>query len=362
VNLDLTDDQKMLRDMLDRFVGDKGGVAAYRAAARTPRGWWPETWRAIVELGLPAILLDEAHGGLAGGGTELIILGEALGRGLVASPFLENAVLVAPILAACEGEAAARELEALLDGSRTYALVTEGIAATGDRLQGMARNVRGGDAADTLIMAVAGEGIFAVPAGAEGLRRDGYPTHGGGRAADLYVDAVAATRILSGDAARETIDDAGARQTTYLAAAALGLAGYALDTTVEHLKTRVQFGQLLGFNQSLQHRAAEMYVELEQLRSATILAACMLDEPDRMERERVMAAVAAMVVRTTRFIAQQSVQLHGGIGVTEEHVIGHCFLNLTAIAITLGGADANLKRLSDLGGFVSGDPYWQAGR
>ncbi|MCP3731269.1 acyl-CoA dehydrogenase family protein [Sphingomonas sp. MG17] len=361
MNLELTDDQRMLKDMLDRLVADTGGVEAHRAAARMPRGWSPDMWREIVELGLPAMLLDEALGGLAGGGTELMIVGEALGRGLIAAPYLENGVLAAPILAAGDGDTAARALASLIDGSRSHALVTEGVTATGDRLSGAVRNVRGGDSADTLIVA-AGDGIFIVPADAEGLRREGYPVHGGGRAANLHFDAVAATRILTGEAARKAVAAAEARRITYLAAMALGLASHALDTTIDYLNTRVQFGQPLGANQSLQHRAAEMYVELEQLRSATILAACMLDEADQLERERVMVAVAATVARTTRFIAQQAVQLHGGIGVTDEHVIGHCFLNLTAITIALGGVDANVTRLSDLGGFVSREPYWEAAR
>lgn len=363
MDLDLSDDQRLLKEMIDRFAADAGGVEPHRAAVHDEHGFSRETWKQMAELGLFSIPVAEEAGGLGGGGPELMIMGEAVGRHLLSTPFLTSAVVAGTIwsgvgLLGVEASARDAALGDLLDGTRLYALIDNGIVDEGGRLTGVARGVAGAGQAERLIV-LAGDALYLVDTGSAGVSREDYPLHGGGRAADVRLDGVAGTHIGGANAAAGVLGQAADRRVVFLAAEALGAAEAAFETTVEYLKTRVQFGTTIGGNQSLQHRAAEMFVEIEQLRSAAILAACSLDEPDPAERERIMAAVSLVVARAARFVAQQTVQLHGGIGVTEEHAVGHWFLRLTAIGLLLGG-DAGARTLAARGGFVAATPYWDA--
>ncbi len=358
MNLELTDDQRLLKDMVDRFAADVGGLDAHRAAIRSTGGWSEDAWRGLAELGLTAILIDEAAGGLGGGGTELMIVGEAIGRTLLSVPYLDTVICGGTILAGAPSAVRDRALPGLLDGTSEVALVEFGITADDGVLTGIAHGVGGGGGADRLIVA-ANDALYLIDGDAPGVTRESYPLHGGGSAADVRLDAVHGERIAAGDDAARLLGQAHDRRTTFLAAEALGAAEGAFQATTDYIKTRVQFGQPLATNQSLQHRAAEMLVEIEQMRSVTILAACSLNEPDGDERARIMAAVSIVAAKATKFVAQQAVQLHGGIGVTEEHAVGHWFLRLTAIALLLDGTTAT-HTLAGLGGFVSAAPYWEA--
>lgn len=358
MDLELSDDQRLLKDMVERFAIDTGGLDAHRAAVRSEHGWSTDMWRQMAELGLVAIPVSEDAGGLGGGGVELMIVGEAFGRHLVDSPFLETAVIGGTILSGVESAARGDVLKPVIDGSVTVALIERGMTGHVDGLTGTARAVIGGGGADLFIVA-AHDKVFLVDAGATGVMRDDYALHGGGRAADIRFDNVRATVLGGENVAGPLLVRAQAARTVYLAAEALGLAEQAFALTIEYLKTRVQFGKPIGVNQSLQHRSAEMFVEIEQMRSAAILAACSLDERNVDDRTRIMAGVSMVIAKAARFIAQQAVQLHGGIGVTEEHAVGHQFLRLTAIALLLNG-DAQTRLLADLGGFVVATPWGNA--
>lgn len=358
MNLELDDDQRLLKEMVDRFAEDTGGLDPHRAAARTAAGWSEDAWRGMAELGLTAVMVSEPAGGLGGGGAELMILGEAIGRHLLAVPYLDTAILCGTALSAAPAPLRERALGELLDGSRRYALVTGAVSDDEGTLTGKAHGFFGCGTAEAFIVDT-GHAFYLVDAGAPGLSRAARLLHGGGTAADVRLDGVRGEQIAAGDEAARLRLELRDRRVAFLAAEALGAAEGAFEATSDYLKTRVQFGKPLASNQALQHRAAEMLVEIEQLRSAAILAACALEEPDADERERIMAAVSIVAVKTGRFVAQQAVQLHGGIGVTEEHAVGHWFLRLTAIGLLLDGVSAT-RTLAGLGGFVAAAPYWEA--
>jgi alkylation response protein AidB-like acyl-CoA dehydrogenase len=212
-----------------------------------------------------------------------------------------------------------------------------------------------GDAADALLVAAridfGPSALFIVDARTAGIARAGWTTHDGRRAADIRFDGVrvgADARI--GDAA--AIERVRGCAIAALAAEAVGAMELALELTVEHLKTRVQFGAPLARQQALQHRAAEMLVALEQSRSMAMYAALMLDDDDEAERAKAIAAVKVQVGRAARFVGEQAVQLHGGIGVTEECAVGHVLKRLTVLEAEFGDSDRHLAAFARAGGFV----------
>jgi alkylation response protein AidB-like acyl-CoA dehydrogenase len=300
---------------------------------------------------------------MGGGGVELLIVGEAFGRALVGEPWLPTLLAAAAIRGADE-DLRANLFPMLMSGETIFALASEGEAVTtGDCVSGNADLVLGGGIADRLLVVAAKPGgdpcIVMVDPSGPGVLREDFPIHGGGRAAHIVLnDAPILAELLSGPAAYRALLDIRTVGVAAVAADALGAAQAAFDLTIEYLKTRTQFGRPLGANQALQHRAAEMFVELEQLRSAAILAACMLHNEDEEERARAGAAVRIVTAKAARFIGQQAVQLHGGIGVTNEYPIGHYFLRLTAAGMLFGDADDNIARLADAGGYIHSAPFW----
>jgi len=352
VNFDLSADQRMLEDSLARLVADRYALDQRADYARRPEGWSRDLWRAFVDLGLTMLPFAEGDGGLGLGGVETMLVGQAFGRGLMMEPYLPCVVLAGTAIARCpaSGERS-RHLFAIMDGSAIYALadreqVTADRADCGWRLSGALTLVLGGDSADRIVV-FGDRGVFIASTDAAGLTRRAYRLHGGGGAADIALDGVAATRLGDGDSTHAI--EAGI---AFLAAEAAGAMASALAVTVDYLKTREQFGKPIGANQALQHRAAEMAVEAEQARSAAIYAALLTEEPDADERGRGYAAVKAVIGKSGAFVAQQVVHLHGGIGVSEEHIASHYFRRLTAIGMLLGDTDAQITRLATLGGFT----------
>lgn len=364
MDLELSDDQRMLQDSVQRLVAERYDLDARRAAMREPRGWSPAMWSAITDLGLTMLPFLHEQGGLGLGGVETMIVGEAFGRGLVVEPYLPSIVLAGTAIRECATPGQTeRWLPGLMSGEMIATFADCGSVAArqeGDDwlLDGEARMVLGGDSANLLLIP-AGVHLFAVPALAGGVERRGYRLHGGGTAADLRLSSVRVpdTDRLAGNGSTSRVIEAGI---AWLAAEATGAMQAALDLTVEYLKTREQFGKTIGANQALQHRAAEMLVEVEQARSAAMYAALLADEPDEHVRAAGHAAVKAVIGKAGRFVAQNAVQLHGGIGVSEEHAISHYFRRLTAIGMILGDSESQLGRLAALGGFTGASPHFAA--
>ena len=358
MNFDLSDDQRMLKDSVDRLIAERYALDQRLAAMAGSKGWSDEIWQEFVAMGLTMLPFSEHLGGLGLGSVELMVVGEAFGRGLVVEPYLPSIVLAGTAIAQGAGDRAEAMLAPIMAGDTIAALADLADVAVADgRLSGTASVVMGGRSADLFVIAH-DDGAYVVPADTPGLSVRGYAIHGGGDAADLLLDGVRVeglVRLGDGCVARAIETGIG-----FLAAEGAGAMQAALDATVEYLKTREQFGKPIGTNQALQHRAAEMVVEVEQARSAAIYAAILANETDERERARGFAAVKAVIGKTGRFVGQSAVQLHGGIGVSEEHVVSHWFRRLTAIGMMLGSTEMHLQRLADLGGFTGPEPHLAA--
>ncbi|MDB5590518.1 acyl-CoA dehydrogenase family protein [Enterovirga sp.] len=376
MDFDLTDEQRLLKDSVERLIADRYDFESRKRFQAEPDGWSRANWAQFAELGLLAVPFAEEHGGMAGGPVETMIVMEAFGRGLVVEPYLATVVLGGGLLRhAASEEQRAELLPRLVAGELTLAFahvergsrydladVETRARRDGDGwvLSGEKGVVLHGDSADKLVVTarVSGErrdrsgiGLFLVDGAAAGVSRRGYPTQDGARAAEISLENVRAEAVL-GDPegglgpAERVVDEAIAA----LCAEAVGLMGEMQDLTVEYIKTRKQFGQPIGSFQALQHRAADMVVASEQARSMTYFATMMSAADDPAERARSVSAAKVQICRSGRSVGQSAVQMHGGVGVTMEYRVGHYFKRMTAIETLFGDADFHLARLAESGG------------
>jgi alkylation response protein AidB-like acyl-CoA dehydrogenase len=319
----------------------------------------------------------EEVGGFGGGPVELMIVAEAFGRGLVLEPYFATVVLGGGLLRRAADPALQAQLLpqiaagkllvsfAHVERHSRYELCNVSTIARRDgdrwRLEGEKGVVLNGDTADKLLITArtaggtrdrAGIGLFLVDVPSQGVSVRGYPTQDGLRAAEISL--AGATGIALGDPAgalphiERVVDEALA----YLAAEAVGVLDEMHRITVDYLKQRKQFGRAIGEFQALQHRAVDMFVELEQTRSMALLATMLSGQDDALKRHQAVAAAKVQVGRSGRKIAQEAVQLHGGIGVTMEYIIGHYFKRMTMIELLFGDADTHLARLAEAGGVL----------
>jgi len=305
---------------------------------------------------------------------------EALGRALVLEPYLSTVVIGGGFLRH-GGSAAQKEahIPGIIDGSKTFAFAqleknsrydlndVRTSAKKKDRgwvIDGDKFVVVNGENADTLVVTArtrggqrdkSGIGLFLVPANAKGIARKTYPTQDGLHAADISftgVEVGADAAIGDPEDALALIERVVDEARTAICSEAVGVMDESLKSTVEYLKTRKQFGVPIGSFQSLQHRAADMFVALEQARSMSMFATMASDFEDARERATAVAAAKVQIGKSGKFIGQQAIQLHGGIGMTMEAKIGHYFKRLTMIENTFGDTDYHLRRVTDAGGLV----------
>jgi pimeloyl-CoA dehydrogenase small subunit len=375
MDFDLSDEQRLLRDSVDRLLADHYAFAQRRRYLAEPEGWSRAMWRHYAELGLLGVPFAEEYGGFGGGAIETMLVMEAFGRALALEPFLATVVLAGTALrlagnaaqqAAILPEiAAGNAILAFAHGERqarydlSDVLTTARPRGGGWVIDGGKSVVTNGDSADQLIVSarVAGErddpdgiGLFVVDAGADGLARRAYPMRDGTHAADISLSGVA----VGGDAVLgepgaafpviERVVEAGIAA---MAAEAIGAMEAMHAMTLDYLKTRQQFGRPIGQNQALQHRSAEMLIALEQGRSMAMLAAMTVDEPDAAERAHKVAMSKVGVGQSARFVSQNAIQLHGGIGMTEEYAVGHYFRRVMVIEHTFGDIAHHLSRIAD---------------
>jgi pimeloyl-CoA dehydrogenase small subunit len=375
MDFDLTDEQRLLKDSVDRLIADRYDFEARKKYRAEPDGWSAELWAQYAELGLLGLPFAEAQGGFGGGPVETMLVMEAFGRGLILEPYLATVVLGGGLVrrAASEAQQAAL-IPAIADGSlklgfahmerhSRYDLADVATTATrngdGWALTGAKSVVLHGDCADKLIVTARtggaqreaqGIGLFLVDADAAGVTRRGYPTQDGLRAAEVTLSGAHGMALGDPDGglahAEHVVDEAIAA----LCAEAVGVMAAMQELTVEYLKTRKQFGRAIGEFQVLQHRAVDMLVAVEQARSMATFASMMVAEPNPIERGRAMAAAKVQIGRSGRLVGQEAIQLHGGIGMTQEYKVGHYFKRMTMIDILFGDADAHLTRLAALGG------------
>ena len=372
----LSKEQTLLRDGLNKFLAGRYDLEKSRAAAKTGAGWQPDIWRGFAEeLGILGATLPESVGGSGGGPAEAMVIAEELGRALVIEPFVDTVIVAGGLLARAGGEVAAAVLEQMAAGSAVVA-VAAGEPGSGDHWDAIATTaVRDGEpgglggtkavvmnaplATHLLIVARTGDSDepqaislflteFNPAAPPVGVTVHGYRTVDDRRAADLIFDSLRlpATALLHTDAwpSLALARDEGAAA---VCAEAVGAMRKVLADTVDYSKQRQQFGQPIAGFQVLQHRMVDMYMELEQAASAVYLAVLNLGaEPHA--RARAVSAAKATVGRAARFIGQNAVQLHGGMGMTEELAIGHYFKRLTAVQYEFGSTDFHRARYAAL--------------
>jgi pimeloyl-CoA dehydrogenase small subunit len=377
MDFDLTEEQALLCDSVMKLLADSYSFEQRKAIQAHSRGYDADLWRQFADLGLLAMPFAEVDGGLGRGPVDVMLVMEAFGRHLVLEPYVATVVLAGGCLRyAASDEQRSSWLPDLIAGKATYAFAHTERAARYDLahvttrarregsgwiLDGAKAYVLHGDSADRLIVSARSgnpdtEGsdlaLFVVDASLAGITRRGYLTQDGLRAADVQLRGVRvddANRLRAAEGlgtVRRVVDEAIAA----VCAEAVGTMERAHEITVDYLRQRKQFGVVIGSFQALQHRAVDMLVMLEQARSMTYFATMMLAEPDAARRSAALSAAKVQVGRSARFIGEQAVQLHGGIGVTEEAAIGHYYRRLTLLEILFGDANHHLAALAHAGG------------
>ena len=372
MDLTLSDEQRMLRESADRFVTETYNADHRRRQAGDARGFSTDIWKQFADLGWLALPIKEDHGGLGGGAVEIGILMETFGRGLVSEPYLSTVVIGASLIAECGSEAQKQALlPQIADGSLYLAFAHSerqarfdlaDVATTarktpdGWRLDGHKTAVLDGNAAGQIIVSARDDGgklcLFLVPQGAPGLASRDFPRLGGGRACNLDLrDVHLPADALLGDGrdALPAIESVVDRAMAALGAEAVGIMQTLLDQTLEYTKIRKQFGRPLSANQVIRHRLADMAMQCDEARSMALRAALMADaEP--VARARAASGAKAKIGKCARFVAEQSVQLHGAMGVTDELDIGSYFKRLLAFDTLFGGSAHHYRRYAALGG------------
>jgi alkylation response protein AidB-like acyl-CoA dehydrogenase len=369
VDFNLTEEQQMLRDSARRFVQEHYRIEQRRALSRTDLGFSLEHWRTISDLGWLALAVPQELGGLGCSFVEVAILLEEFGRGLVLEPYVSSAVVCGPILDGCENRTARAEgLSAMAEGRRRlalahyesaqrYALMPVSVQAKrqdeGFRLSGVKTLALDAPSADQLIVSARVEGeddfsLFLVDRTAAGVQLESYPLVDDSRAADIELNNVLLPRsaLLVGPAkGRCLLEEALDRATLAGVAEVLGAMEAVLQLTADYLRTRVQFGQPIGKLQALQHRMAEMFVEVQEVRSILYCGMAHL-HGERSVRASVISAAKLVTLEAGRIVGSQGVQLHGGIGMTDEYAMGHYFKKLVAFEKTYGDGDWHVERLA----------------
>lgn len=375
MDLELSSEQSMLKDSVDKAIAETYGAEARRGFMARPEGWSRDNWARFAEMGLLGLGISEEEGGFGGGPVETMIVMEAFGRGLVVEPYLGSAVLAGGILRHARFAGREALLAGVVDGSQVLALAHEEqdaryslsrVRATARKeaggwvLDGRKVNVPGAGGASLFFVSArcgggadAREGIalFAVPAGTKGLDVSLYPGIDGTTLATVELSGVAvdgAALVAGPELGFQLVERAVDEAIAALCGEAVGVMEAMLDNTVAYLKTRSQFGGPIGRFQALQHRAAEMYVALEQARSMAIYAAASAGAADRRERRRAISFAKVQVGRSLRFVGQQAVQLAGGIGVTDEYIVGQQFKRSSVIERQFGDADHHLSLIDAL--------------
>ncbi len=369
MNFKFTEEQQQFRDSLDRYIREAYDFETRREILRSPEGWSREQWTQLADLGALGIALPEDHGGFGGGAFDTLLVMESFGRGMIVEPYIATVVLGAGAIAQAGSDAQKQAiLPGVVSGERLlafahqepasrYALTQVSTVAREDGdgwlLTGSKSVVLHGDIADQLIVSARvsgdtsdahGVSLFLIDANAEGVTRRAYPTQDGQRAADIQLAKVRVGKdalIGPAGAALPVIEKIIDAAIVALCAEAVGNMGALIEATVDYLKTRKQFGVPIGSFQALQHRAVDMYMHAEQARSMSYLACAKLGG-DHYERRRAVSAAKILVGQSARFVGQQAVQLHGGIGVTDELAVSHYFKRLTMIGLLFGDADHHL--------------------
>ncbi len=371
MNFQLTEERQMLADTLRRFLSDRYTTSVRNAILDSETGMSAEIWGQLADLGIIGALFSEDDGGFGGKGFDLAVVFAELGRAGVVEPFLDTGVLGGGLIAALGNADQKALIDDVIAGTLHLAFahgeptsrydldrIESTATAQGDNivLNGRKAVVVNAEAAGQLIVSAREDGVdgislFLVPAGASGLTLRGYPMISGGRAAELTLDGVtvpASARLGAPGAALSAIETAVAAANVALAAETVGAMETAIELTRDYLMTRKQFGRPIGTFQALAHRYSDLLIELEQARSAVINAAGHLESTARM-RDLQIAAARNLIGRVGRLVAEESIQMHGGIAMTQEYELAHIAKRIVMADHRFGDTDYHLERFIALG-------------
>lgn len=376
MDFSFTEEQTLLRNSVQRYIQDKYDFDTRQNITRSDAGWSREHWAAFAELGLLAAPFDEQYGGFGGGPVESMIVMEEFGKGLVVEPYLQTVILCGGLINAAGNAAQKAELLPKISGGElvmamayaepqgrfNLADIVTTAKADGDGfiLNGHKAVVSGAPWADKLLVTARTDGgqrdeagitVFIVDKETDGISTRDYPTVDGQRAAEVTFENVkvgADAVIGEVGGALPQIEAAIDGAIAAVCAEAVGCMRVLTDATVEYCKNRKQFGQPISAFQVLQHRMVDMFMECEQSLSMTYMVNLKLGEGE-VERVKAASAAKAQIGKSGRFVGQQAVQLHGGMGMTDELNIGHYFKRLTMIDTQFGNVDYQLRRFATAG-------------
>ncbi len=372
MHFNFTEEQQLLADTVRRFVREHYSFDARREILNSKAGWSKEIWKEIASLGLTALNVPEEHGGLNGGAVDTMLVMNALGEGLVLEPYLAAAVIT-PALLTRLGDAKANEelLPAIAAGERIVIVAHQEPKTRGELNHVNTRAEKSGDsyvldghksvvvhggAADEFLISARtagktderqGVSIFRVTPQTPGVKLTVYRTIDGLHAAEIELRKakVAASQLVgTAGAAFDAIEGAHDIGLSAICAEAVGIMKAVNATTLEYTRNRKQFGVPIAKFQVLQHRMADMFLQSEQATSMSYLAAIKCVEPDREERRRALSAAKVVIGQAGRFVGQQAIQLHGGMGMTDEMIVSHYFKRLTAIELTFGDTEFHIQQ------------------
>jgi alkylation response protein AidB-like acyl-CoA dehydrogenase len=371
MNFDYNEEQQLLADSVRRFLAKDYGFEARRKIVASKDGWSPSVWATLTEMGLTGLPFSPDYGGFGGGAVDLMGVMEAAGDALLVEPYLATVGLGAQFVARAGSDAQKRAiLPAVVEGKlkMAFAHTEKGARYNLAKVGAKARNVGGAGggweitgekvvvlgapAADKLAVSAnteKGLSLFLVDSSSKGLKIRPYVTLDEQRAGDVVLSGAKGELLGTEGAALPVIEEVMDFATALICAEAVGAMKFACDTTLEYLKTRKQFGVPIGTFQALQHRMVDMYVSYEQAKSMACLAASKSDSPvDAKDRARAISAAKIKIADNCRHVSQEAIQLHGGMGMTEEMKVSHTFRRLTMIAQQFGDAEHHLARFAAL--------------
>jgi len=372
MDFNFTEEQQLLADTVRRFVRDNYTFEQRREILETSAGWSRETWNELAGLGLTALNVPEEHGGLNAGPVDTMLVMNVLGEGLVLEPFLAAAVLAPALITRLDDpKAAGALLPSIAAGEKIVVVahqepqsrgelanVATRAQTSGDSyvIDGLKSVITHGGIADEFLVTARSSGkpadadgisVFRIAPGTAGMHVKSFRTIDGQQAADIEFKGVkvpASALVGAADKAFGAIEGAHEIALSAICAEAVGIMEAINAATLDYTKNRKQFGQPIGKFQALQHRMADMFIQAEQAKSMSYLAAIRCVEDDATERRRSLSAAKVVIGQAGRYIGQNAIQLHGGMGMTDELMVSHHFKRLTLIDLTFGDADFHTQQ------------------
>lgn len=379
MDFNFTEEQTMIRDSLSRLIREQYDFDTRRKVVASKDGWRPEMWAQFAELGLLMAPFSEEDGGLGGGPIDAMVVMEEFGKGLVVEPYLPSVVCGGGFLKRGSDAQKAEHLAGIMSGEQIFAFAyaeprgrynladletTAKKDGAGYSITGHKAVVIGAPWATHFVVTARTSGgrrdakgvtVFVVAKDSKGVSTRDYPTVDGRRASEVYFENVSVSadavigEVDNGLPLVERVTD---EAIAALCAEACGAMKVAHEMTVEYSRNRKQFGTAIGKFQVLQHRMVDMFMEHEQSVSMTYMATLKLDEDD-ITRKKAASAAKVRIGQGGRFVGQQAIQIHGGMGMTDEMAVGHYFKRLTMIDAEFGNVDHHLKRYTELSALES---------